>query len=55
MGARTAVYAAASPELEGVTGAYLENMAIAEAATEAQDIAIAKRLWDLSEELTRER
>ncbi len=55
VGARTAVYAAASPELEGVTGAYLENMAITEITPEAQDIAIAKRIWDLSEELTRER
>ena len=54
VGARTAVYAAASPELEGVTGAYLENMALTPLAPETQDIAIAKRLWDLSEELTRE-
>ena len=54
VGARTAIYAATSPELEGVAGAYLENMAITEITPEAQDIAIAKRLWDLSEELTRE-
>ena len=55
VGARTAVYAAASPDLEGVTGAYLENMALSPLSPEAKDIAIAKRLWDLSEELTRER
>lgn len=54
-GARTAVYAASSPELEEVTGAYLENMAVSEALQESLAEDIGRRLWNLSEELTRQR
>jgi len=38
-----------------VTGAYLENMAVTEAAPQSLDEEVATRLWNLSEELTEER
>jgi NAD(P)-dependent dehydrogenase (short-subunit alcohol dehydrogenase family) len=61
-GAATQVWAATSPELEGVTGLYLEDCQIGKhipATTmsavgvipEAYDIAAADRLWDISEKI----
>jgi NAD(P)-dependent dehydrogenase (short-subunit alcohol dehydrogenase family) len=52
-GARTAIFAASDPEMGGVTGAYLENLAATEAAPQSLDEDVASRLWDLSEELTK--
>ncbi|PZC49055.1 MAG: NAD(P)-dependent dehydrogenase, short-chain alcohol dehydrogenase family [Chloroflexi bacterium] len=54
-GARTAIHAASAPEMATVTGAYLENMAVTEAAPQSLDEEVATRLWNLSEELTEER
>lgn len=51
-GAQTAIYAATSPELEGVSGKYLERMQLATPSAAAQDGVAAARLWQLSEELT---
>lgn len=51
-GALTAIFAASASEMEGVTGAYLENLAATEPAPQSLDEDVAKRLWDLSEELT---
>jgi len=53
-GARTSVWAATSPELEGVTGEYLSKSAIAKPRKTALDDAAAARLWAVSEELVSE-
>jgi retinol dehydrogenase 12 len=51
-GARTSVFAAASPSIEGRSGEYFANCAAARPSRAALDRAQAKRLWKLSEELT---
>src|SRR6266508_2021908 len=50
-GARTSVYLASSPEVEGVTGGYFYKCAPASISSAAQDDAAARRLWDVSEQL----
>jgi NAD(P)-dependent dehydrogenase (short-subunit alcohol dehydrogenase family) len=50
-GARTQVYVASAPELEGVTGGYWVKSAPASPSTAAQDDAAAARLWEVSEQL----
>jgi NAD(P)-dependent dehydrogenase (short-subunit alcohol dehydrogenase family) len=52
-GADTAVYLASSPEVEGVSGQYFYRRQPAKVSKRARDEASARRLWDLSEELTR--
>ncbi len=52
-GARTSIYLASSPELEGVTGKYFDKCAQVSSNTESHDTAIARRLWQVSEELTK--
>jgi NAD(P)-dependent dehydrogenase (short-subunit alcohol dehydrogenase family) len=52
-GGATIVQLAASPELAGVTGQYFEEQRPVEPAPLAQDRAIARRLWEVSERLTR--
>lgn len=49
--ARTSVYAATSPGLEGVTGRYLNHARIAAPRSGARDEAAQKRLWESSEKL----
>jgi NAD(P)-dependent dehydrogenase (short-subunit alcohol dehydrogenase family) len=51
-GAQTAVYLASSPEVEGVTGRYFIKKKPARSSPETYDAAIARRLWDVSAELT---
>ena len=50
-GAQTTIYCAVSEEMEGVSGKYLADCAIKEPSKPAQDDEMAKKLWDLSEEL----
>lgn len=50
-GSRTVVYAAASPELEGVTGQYLVRCRLHTPSRAARDPDAARRLWELSERL----
>jgi len=50
-GARTALYLAASPEVEGVTGGYFANGARARPSRAALDEAAARLLWRFSEDL----
>ncbi|HUF83331.1 MAG TPA: SDR family oxidoreductase [Acidimicrobiia bacterium] len=50
-GARTLVYLASSPEVDGVTGGYFYKCAPASISRAAQDDDAARRLWDVSEEL----
>jgi len=50
-GARTSVYLATSPEVEGVTGRYFVNCREKQPAPHATDPDTARRLWGISEEL----
>lgn len=50
-GARTSVYLAASPEVEGETGGYYVKRRLRQPAPAARDDEAARRLWDVSEEL----
>jgi NAD(P)-dependent dehydrogenase (short-subunit alcohol dehydrogenase family) len=50
-GARTTIYLASSPEVEGVTGTYFFKCRPAPISKAAQDDAAARRLWDVSEQM----
>jgi retinol dehydrogenase-12 len=50
-GARTSVYLASSPEVEGKTGLYWKSCKENEPTKDARDAAMATRLWKVSEEL----
>ena len=50
-GAETPIYLAASPEVEGITGKYFANKRVRVPSREAQDAAVARRLFDVSAEL----
>jgi retinol dehydrogenase 12 len=50
-GARTSIYLATSPEVEGVTGEYFAKCKIARSSRRARDDGEARRLWELSEKL----
>ena len=51
-GARTSIYLASSPEVEGVTGEFFTRNRIAKPSRQARDDDGARRLWELSEQLT---
>ncbi len=51
-GARTSIYLASSPEMEGVSGKYFENQRPAHSSTISYDEALQERLWKISENLT---
>ena len=51
-GADTVVWAASSPELDGVTGGYFHDRRPKRPSKRSLDEATAKRLWQVSEELT---
>jgi NAD(P)-dependent dehydrogenase (short-subunit alcohol dehydrogenase family) len=50
--ARYVVYLATSPEVEGVTGRYFDRGRLAESSPESYDEDAARRLWDVSAQLT---
>lgn len=50
-GARTTVYLATSPEVEGVSGKYFSKCKPTNPTTAAQDDVTAKKLWEMSEQL----
>jgi NAD(P)-dependent dehydrogenase (short-subunit alcohol dehydrogenase family) len=50
-GARTSIYLASSPEVEGVSGQYFDKCKPAKSRRWAQDTEAAQRLWQVSEEL----
>ena len=54
-GARTSVYLASSPEVEGVTGQYFDKCAPKEPSRAALEVDAPARLWTVSEEMTRVR
>jgi NAD(P)-dependent dehydrogenase (short-subunit alcohol dehydrogenase family) len=51
-GAATQIYLAASSEIEGVSGKYFVDCKPAQSSAESYDGAIARRLWDVSAEMT---
>jgi NAD(P)-dependent dehydrogenase (short-subunit alcohol dehydrogenase family) len=50
-GARTSVYLASSPDVEGVTGKYFIKERPRETSAVAKDADAARRLWEISEQL----
>jgi len=52
--AQTLVWLADSPDVSKQTGGYYEDRALAVSSRQAQDPALAKRLWDVSEEQVRQ-
>lgn len=51
-GARTSIYLASSPEVEGVTGKYFARRKEAKSSDASRNKEAALQLWELSEELT---
>ena len=51
-GADTAIWLASSPAVEGASGGYYDKRKLAKPDAAARDSESAKRLWELSEELT---
>ena len=49
-GAATAVYAATAPELNGKSGAYLQDCKMSKATAKGQDSELASRLWNVTEQ-----
>jgi retinol dehydrogenase-14 len=52
-GAETSVYLASSPEVKGVSGRYFVKKAEARSSEMSYDERIARRLWEVSAELTK--
>jgi NAD(P)-dependent dehydrogenase (short-subunit alcohol dehydrogenase family) len=50
-GARTSIYVATAPELEGVTGRYFDKVREAKPSKSSRDEEAARRLWEVSEQL----
>jgi NAD(P)-dependent dehydrogenase (short-subunit alcohol dehydrogenase family) len=50
-GAETSIYLASSPSVEGITGKYFYDSHVISAAPQATDMAVARKLWDVSAEL----
>jgi len=46
-GARTPLYVATSPEVEGISGKYFSNMKETQSSKESYDESEAKKLWDI--------
>lgn len=51
-GARTQIYLASSPQVEGATGKYFIDSKEARSSAESHDANVARRLWDLSAKMT---
>jgi NAD(P)-dependent dehydrogenase (short-subunit alcohol dehydrogenase family) len=51
-GAQTSIYLASSPDVEGVTGQYFAKSRAKHPSRAAQDDEAARKLWEVSEELT---
>jgi NAD(P)-dependent dehydrogenase (short-subunit alcohol dehydrogenase family) len=50
-GAQTSIYLASSPTVEGITGKYFYDSQVTPAAARADDMVVAKKLWDVSAEM----
>jgi NAD(P)-dependent dehydrogenase (short-subunit alcohol dehydrogenase family) len=51
-GAETSIFLASSPEVEGVTGKYFVKKRAVTSSPESYDEALARRLWEISAQLT---
>lgn len=51
-GAESSIYLASSPDVEGVTGKYFYNSRAVPASPRAADRAVARKLWEVSAEMT---
>ncbi|MEJ2051778.1 MAG: SDR family oxidoreductase, partial [Calditrichota bacterium] len=51
-GAETAVYLAASPEVDGITGQYFIDKKPADSSPASHNVKTAQKLWEVSEQLT---
>ncbi|MCI0817168.1 MAG: SDR family oxidoreductase [Chloroflexi bacterium] len=51
-GAKTSIYLASSPEVEGVTGKYFADSKETPSSPASHDEEAAKRLWEISEQMT---
>ena len=51
-GAQTSIHVATSPAVEGLTGRYFANCREARPSRAAQDVASARRLWEISTQMT---
>ncbi len=54
-GARTSIYLASSPEVQGVTGKYFFDCQPVDSSPLSHDHALAERLWQVSLDLTKKR
>ena len=52
-GARTSVYLASSPDVDGVSGKYFARRQPENSSPASYDEQAARRLWEVSEELTK--
>ncbi|MGB3051459.1 MAG: SDR family oxidoreductase [Polyangiales bacterium] len=50
-GAKTSIYAASAPELDGVTGRYFDKVREAKPSRASADEEAARRLWELSQKM----
>jgi len=50
-GAETSIYLASSPEVEKITGKYFYDSKVTPTSPVATDMAVAKKLWDVSAEM----
>lgn len=48
-GAATAVYAATSADLDGISGAYLQDCLISKSSLKEQNAELAGKLWNVTE------
>ncbi|MBX3074677.1 SDR family oxidoreductase [Candidatus Obscuribacterales bacterium] len=53
-GAKTIIYLATSPEVDGVSGNYFVKEKVVASSKESQDAQLARKLWQQSEQTTRE-
>jgi NAD(P)-dependent dehydrogenase (short-subunit alcohol dehydrogenase family) len=50
-GAKTSIYLASSPSVQGITGEYFFDSQVIPAAPQATDMVVARKLWDVSAEI----
>jgi retinol dehydrogenase 12 len=50
-GAKTSIYLASSPGVQSITGKYFVDCKVTQAAPQASDKIVARRLWDVSAEM----
>lgn len=53
-GAKTTIFLASSPEVEGITGKYFYKSQVQSPSPAAQDDEVAERLWQISEEIVKQ-